>query len=227
MVMKKIQEFIGLSVPLRNALDVGCGTGMSTMALKHVAANIVGTDVSRAMLELAPVADAVHYIVSSAEHLSVGDGLFDMVTVSSSLHWFDRSLFLAEARRVLREEGWLVIYDNYLFRGSMRENPRFKEWNRDVYLRRYPSPPRDTRTLTGKDAAVVGFKHVGKEAYTNDVSFDRDGFVDYLVTQTNVTAAVCGESKSSKTFDHGSNASLISFSWAHEGPSSSQGVFCT
>jgi hypothetical protein len=34
----------------------------------------------------------------------------DLITVAQALHWFDRGLFFAECRRVLRAGGALVAY---------------------------------------------------------------------------------------------------------------------
>jgi SAM-dependent methyltransferase len=188
-VVREIQEYIGPKGLMANVLDVGCGTGLSTTALRGIAENIMAVDISQQMLAVAPRDDHINYVVSTGEDLPIGNGRFDMVTVSSSFHWLDRSRFLPEAVRVLRPRGWLVIYDNY-FLGKMVGNPKYEDWSRSSYLERYPSPPRDRRPVTRADATSYGLDLVREDTYTNDVSFSLDQLVSYLLTQTNVIDAI-------------------------------------
>lgn len=189
LVVRKITGFLGLEKPVPTALDVACGTGQSSVALKEIASRVVGADLSAEMLARAPRVEGVEYVEAAAEDLPFADESFDLATVSSAFHWFDRARFLTEARRVLRPAGWLVIYDN-AFRGEMKENPAFGRWFRDRYLARYPSPPRDRRPFGDDDARRHGFRFVGREDYENDVRFSVEELADYLETQSNVIAAV-------------------------------------
>ena len=139
-MIKKIRDFLKLREPVPRALDVACGTGQSTLALKEVASQVVGTDTSREMLARAPREAGVRYVEAPAEDLPFADDSFRLVTVALALHWFERSRCLTEARRVLDPGGWLVVYDN-VFLGEMKENPKHEWWYREDYLARYPSPP--------------------------------------------------------------------------------------
>ena len=188
-MIKKIRDFLGLREPIPLALDVACGTGQSTVALKEIASRIVGTDVSREMLARASREAGVRYVEASAEALPFADGSFQLTTVALALHWFDRSRFLAEARRVLEPSGWLVIYDNGFF-GEMKENPKHERWYREDYLVRYPSPPRKGEPLTDDECRKHGLRLVEREIYTNEVSFSAEELTSYLMTQSNVNAAV-------------------------------------
>jgi ubiquinone/menaquinone biosynthesis C-methylase UbiE len=140
LVIKKIKDFLKLREPVPRALDVACGTGQSTLALKEVASQVVGTDTSREMLARATREAGVRYVEAPAEDLPFADDSFCLVTVALALHWFERSRFLTEVRRVLDPGGWLVVYDNG-FLGEMKENPKHERWYREDYLARYPSPP--------------------------------------------------------------------------------------
>lgn len=111
------------------------------------------------------------------------------MTVALSFHWLDRERFLPEAVRVLRPSGWLVIYNNY-FLGRMRENPSFQDWVNEQYLKRYPVPERRDQPLTTEAAAASGLAFVERQVYANEVTFDVDELASYLMTQTNVLAAV-------------------------------------
>lgn len=189
LVVGKIKDFLHLRVPVPRALDVACGTGQSTVALKHIAERIVGTDSSEEMLARAPKDARILYVKAPAEKLPFAEGSFDLITTALAFHWFDRAPFLAEARRVLDPSGWLIVYDNW-FTGRMGENPEYEGWYGEEYLGRCPSPPRNREPLTDAGAIEHGFELVGREGYENEVSFSPEELVGYLMTQSNVIAVV-------------------------------------
>jgi hypothetical protein len=104
-------------------------------------------------------------------------------------HWFNQERFLAEAKRLLRGESWLVIYNNG-FTGRMKENESFEEWVREVYLKRYATPPRNWTPLTPESAKDFKFASFHEESYQNEVKFTPDELAAYLTTQSNVISAV-------------------------------------
>lgn len=166
-------------------------TGLSTVALKEIAQNVVGVDTSAEMIALAPEENGVRYFVAPAENFPFGENEFDLITLSQVFHWLDRDKFLAEANRVIRPDGWLVAYDNY-FSGQMVENPDFQSWYREKYLKKYSAPPRAKITFTSEDTNPFGFHLLKEERYENVIEFSLEELVDYLVTQSNVIAAVEG-----------------------------------
>ncbi|MDQ3321670.1 MAG: class I SAM-dependent methyltransferase [Acidobacteriota bacterium] len=191
LIIKHIKEFLSLTKPLSSALDVGCGTGLSTVALKEIAENVVGVDASAEMIALAPRENGIKYFVAPAENLPFEENEFDIITLSQVFHWLDKDKFLAEASRVLRPNGWLTSYDNY-FSGQMTENSEFYRWYKEKYLERYPIPPRNKIEFTPESLNPHGFCLVKEEWDKNIVSFSLEETVDYLVTQSNVIAAVEG-----------------------------------
>lgn len=191
LVAGRVRQFFGLKEPLGRALDVGCGTGLSTAALRELAAEVVGVDASGAMVAHAPRREGVAYVVADAERLPFGEGVFELATVSQVLHWLDRARFFAEARRVLRARGRLVVYDNY-FAGAPQGDEAFLRWHRESYLQRYPSPQRAWADLEAGDVAREGFRLLAHESLPNEVGFSVGALADYLLTQSNVIAAVEG-----------------------------------
>lgn len=189
-VIQRIRRHLSLESPLPRALDVACGTGLSTLALKLIAEEIVGTDISEEMIRLAAIDPQITYVVAPAEDLPFPDATFDLLTVCSALHWLDTTAFLREARRLLGCGGSMVIYDN-AFAGRMEGNPAFRSWLETKYLQRYPSPPRH-RVPMPQAVVERGFRPLGEERYENVVTFSAEGLVDYLVTQSNVIAGVEG-----------------------------------
>jgi SAM-dependent methyltransferase len=189
-IVRRIQQRLSLAEPVPRAIDVACGTGLSTVALKPVAREIVGTDSSEEMLRLAPIDPQIRYVVAAAEDLPFPNAHFDLLTVCAALHWLDGTAFLREARRVLRTGGHMVIYE-HAFTGTMAENPAFHSWLKHVYRKTYPTPPR-TRVPMPQTAQEAGFRPLGEESHQSTVTFSPDGLVDYLVSQSNVIAAVEG-----------------------------------
>ncbi len=191
LITDKIGGGLGVAQPFRRALDVACGTGLSTRPLRTLAQQVVGADISAGMLAQAmeQPRPGVHYLQAPAEQLPFRAHSFDLITISLAFHWLEQERFLGEVRRLLRPGGWLVIYNNW-FTGRMVEDEGLARWSQEVYLARYPSPPRQRRPLSDEDAGRFGLRFVEREAYENEVLFERDQLVAYLCTQSNVVAAV-------------------------------------
>jgi|GEM_PF-222475 len=189
LVVERIRRHLKLQGLMRRALDVGCGTGQSAIALKEIARRVVALDSSAEMLALAPRDRAIQYVNARAEALPLADGAFKLATVSSAFHWFERERFLCEVRRVLTARGWIVVYNN-AFQARMRGNGEFRRAFRDLYPKRYPTPIRDWRPLTAESAARFGFDLGHEEKYTNEVTYTLGQFVDYLCSHSNVIEAV-------------------------------------
>jgi SAM-dependent methyltransferase len=175
--------------PFERALDVACGTGQSTVAVAELAESVIGVDPSAVMLEHASPGEGITYRTSAAEKIALPDERFELITVGQAFHWLDRDAFLAEARRLLRPPGWLVIYTSW-FQGKMKEEAAFSKWFKGAFQTRYPAPPRDRSPITSDFANRHGFALRGEDEFTNDVLMTADGFSDYQVTTTNVIAAL-------------------------------------
>uniref|UniRef100_A0A3Q2U7D8 Methyltransferase type 11 domain-containing protein n=1 Tax=Fundulus heteroclitus TaxID=8078 RepID=A0A3Q2U7D8_FUNHE len=87
------------------AVDVGCGPGQRRVHLAPCFTNVVGTDVSKAMVERAFVETI--YLHCPAEELPFASGEVELLTAMMAAHWFDRPRVLQEANRVLRPGGCL------------------------------------------------------------------------------------------------------------------------
>jgi ubiquinone/menaquinone biosynthesis C-methylase UbiE len=195
LVMKRAQKILQLASRVRLALDVACGTGQSTLAALELADYAVGLDNSAEMLAEAHMDDRIRYIHGAAEHIPFRDRRFDLIAVAMAFHWLDRHLFLAEARRLLKIGGWLIIY-NSAFTGQMRENPGYESFNRADYLEKFPSPPRNTKVFKEEAALGYGFQFVSRERFEYDIRFDPDELTRYLLTQSNISAVVEGGEQS-------------------------------
>lgn len=171
------------------AVDVGAGTGQSARALARVAARVVAVDPSPNMLAAATPHPAVHPVLGRAEAAPIADGAAGLVVAALAFHWFDAPAFMAEARRVLGGHGWLAIYASW-FLAEMEGEPSFRDWFRGEHLARFPAPGR-SRTRVDADLAVAhGFRWHGQEEVRVDVPLRHEELAGYLLTQSNVIAAV-------------------------------------
>jgi SAM-dependent methyltransferase len=187
-IVARICEVTGRS-QFGSALDVGCGTGLSTRALAQVAERVVGIDSSPEMLAQATGGPSIVYQQARAESLPFADRSFDLLNVGLAFHWFAADAFLREARRVLTDDGWLVIY-NSGFLGQLHGEDDFAQWHRNVYLVRYPTPPRSPSSVSDEFVRPFGFTLVRKETQDQQIPMSRDEFVNYLLTQSNIIAKV-------------------------------------
>jgi SAM-dependent methyltransferase len=187
--IKRAKEMMGIDSILSLGVDVACGTGQFTMALNGIAKRVIGFDISWNMLATAMSNKGRQYIQARAEAMPLQNSSVPIISCALALHWFDREQFFSEAWRVLDNKGWLFIYNNG-FKGIMRENPLFSNWGQQVYGRRFPVPPRDSRPITSKVARQLGFELVKEDSYENDISLTPEELVSYLRTQTNVMAAI-------------------------------------
>jgi SAM-dependent methyltransferase len=91
----------------RRVLDIGCGTGrLSNALVQRAHAKVWGVDASPEMLAVAR--EKVHGVAfkqAKAEALPFKDGWFERAVLWLVLHLVDRPAALAEARRVLGDEG--------------------------------------------------------------------------------------------------------------------------
>ncbi len=185
-----VKQFLKLEDKLATALDIACGTGLSTTALCKIAKHVFGTDSSQEMLDFAIKNKAINYSVASAEKQPFNNHLFDLITVCSGVHWFNMEAFLAETNRLLKSKAWLVLYDNF-FIAQIENNPSFKDWYERVYLNKFPAPPRnDQYSWTNENLQPFDFSLKNEAHFTNPISFTKQELVLYFTTQSNIIAAI-------------------------------------
>jgi ubiquinone/menaquinone biosynthesis C-methylase UbiE len=116
-----ILNFAG-ALPGRSVLDIGCGDGGLTRALRQGGAGtVVGCDPDRRMIDTAVAGDAarstapegaIGYLVGRAEMLPFPDCSFDIVTIITVLAFIpEPRRAVREIARVLRPGGRLVVGD--------------------------------------------------------------------------------------------------------------------
>ncbi|MGA3221937.1 MAG: class I SAM-dependent methyltransferase [Acidimicrobiales bacterium] len=98
----------------QDVVDVGTGTGTLARGFARRGCRVVGIDPAPEMLAQARQLDAqegadVEYRVATAEATGLATASCDAFSAGQCWHWFDRPSAAAEARRLLRPGGAIVI----------------------------------------------------------------------------------------------------------------------
>ena len=188
--IEKIQSELNIQTKYEKALDVACGTGLSTNALLKISKNVYGTDASEEMLNNAIGKDKIHYSISNAENQPFSNQEFDLITVCSGIHWFNIDHFLLEANRLLKNDCYLVIYDNF-FISEMKENDTFQDWFPNKYINKFPTPKRNNNyDWSNENVNRSNFDFIKEVQFKNEVSFTKSELILYFTTQSNITSVI-------------------------------------
>jgi len=106
-----LERVLGDSSTFSKGLDVGCGTGYSTLALAKYCKTVTGIDPSQSMLERSAQRPGVNYLQGSAEDIPLPDHSIGIATFAGSLFYTDRNLVSIEIRRVCKTDALIIPYD--------------------------------------------------------------------------------------------------------------------
>jgi SAM-dependent methyltransferase len=102
-----------------NALDVGCGIGLTDRHLEGRLRSLTGVDISPGVLERAELTNPwAHYVLYDGERLPFDDGTFDLtfaVCVVQVIEPGRRPSFVSELARVTRPGGLVVAFEHNPF----------------------------------------------------------------------------------------------------------------
>jgi SAM-dependent methyltransferase len=186
---------MGILRPGMRALDLGTGTGTIARGLALRGCDVLGLDRSAPLMEQAAELDheagvVVRYVNASAEDTGQGAASFDLVTAGQCWHWFDRPRAAAEARRVLKPGGRLVIahFDWIPLPGNMVEateqliekhNPK---WKLGGGLGIHP--------LWARDMGVAGFTNIETFSFDIDAIYTHEAWRGRIRASAGVGASL-------------------------------------
>lgn len=188
-VFARVRDLVPAPWPLRRGLDVGCGTGLSSVALLELVRDVTAVDVSLPMLRRAERREHVRYLASSAEDLPLRDGTFDLILACGSLDWVDRARFLPRAAELLTTRGWLIPLD-FGDAGRSADMVDLERWHRQVFQTTFPSPSSRDPMITGREASRFGFDEPTNHTFETECSFTASRYARFLMTESRITAAV-------------------------------------
>jgi len=96
------------------AVDVGCGTGISSRLLAEHGVRVIGIDPNQDMLDQArrESPSSIEYRIGTGERTGMPDSCADLVLCAQSFHWFNPPTALREFHRVLKSRGRLALMWN-------------------------------------------------------------------------------------------------------------------
>lgn len=150
--------------PRQAVLDVGFGGGIGLgLALADArVAHVAGIDPSSDMVAAAqarygelPAGKSVDIRPGEVEHLPWSDGVFDAaISVSSLYYWPDMARAFGEIRRVLRQDGALVL--------GLREKRSVDRLGIERHGYRSPAPDEVRAALTAAGFGAITLEELGR-----------------------------------------------------------------
>jgi ubiquinone/menaquinone biosynthesis C-methylase UbiE len=141
-------------------LDVGCGMGRLTWAVARGDRDVVGVDLSAAMIERARASGAsgrVSFHQDNFLEMNFDGPLFDCIVSAAALHHMPDDVALSRMAGLLRPGGRLIVHD---LRRDVSLADALRGWGalaHDVCIRLIrtgrPRPPRQVRALWARHGA--------------------------------------------------------------------------
>lgn len=159
---------LGVGVAGQRVADLGTGTGVLARAFAAAGCTVTGVDIATALLDEARgQGPDVTYREAPAEDTGLPGAAWDVVSAGQCWHWFDRPEVAAEARRLLVDDGTIVIcYRDYQLRpgsvGAVSE---------DLVLAYHP----DWQLAGGEFDAPTWIRELG------EAGFDQLAMIDFEV----------------------------------------------
>ncbi len=112
--LRKILFFLIKNENLKNVLDIPCGTGRITGVLAELKLNIIASDISKEMIDVAQRRlshfSTIHYEIRNIKDTQFDSNIFDCITCIRLLHHLgseDRICILSELARVTKK--YLIV----------------------------------------------------------------------------------------------------------------------
>lgn len=227
LVMERLKSDCNIDTPFHNGLDVGCGAGLSTKALKLICNKVTGTDISDEMIYACKAEYDISeytFYTAKAEETQLSETPYDIVTAAGVINWVDKDKFLKNMNHVMAANSLLVIYDFWIS-DKMVDNDAYTEWYQKRYLPNFPKPPRNENVWRQEDLPE-GFAIKQQVLYQLHHQFDINSFIRFMMIQSNMNSQIQSGRKTEAEIQdwmketlnpifHGLNQTLIfdAYSW--------------
>lgn len=169
-LIRKISNYIDLGSS--KLLDVGCGTGRIVKLLGDKVSHYYGIDPNVERIEIAKKElPGLEFEIGYSEELPYEENKFNVIIFSMSWHMVkDFEQTLKEAKRVLKEDGILVILEpsdkttNWVSPLLRKDSPEFKE---DLYQKKLESIEKAKEFLKNQEIFKVVLEDFNEETKHN------------------------------------------------------------
>lgn len=180
---------------LETIVDIGCGTGLSTLICTLYASNVIGVEPSKDMLNKARTKETTElkFIQGYGEKTGLEDECADLVICSQAFHWMEPESTLKEVHRILKKGGIFAVID--------AEYPPII--NKDleklhIYLHEKTGSIEnyDNKWLSKKAEHLNNLRKSGLFEYTREICFsntekyDQERFKKFLLSQSSMQHAI-------------------------------------
>jgi ubiquinone/menaquinone biosynthesis C-methylase UbiE len=190
-IVARAAELLNMRSPVPVALDLGCGSGISTRALLNLADTVIGIEPNHLMTARArETVPAARFITGQAEAIPLRPQTVDLITAAGSLNYTRLPEALEEAARVLSSNGVLCVYDFAQGR-RFRSSGLLASWF-DEFEGRCPMPASEALYLDTNVLANASpkFRTLASEPLELASPMTAERYSAYIMTETNIAAAM-------------------------------------
>jgi ubiquinone/menaquinone biosynthesis C-methylase UbiE len=174
-ILGAITEKLSGEGVLGDVLEFGCGVGYFTSSIAKSARQVIATDSSDEMVNMARIYvqkfQNITIQKADCEDTSFPSERFDAVFIANLIHVVENPLrVLQESHQILKDQGLLLVVD---FTGY---GMNWFEWMKLAvrYLRRWGMPPRHSRNRLSPEQLVSFVKEVGFSIEEVELLGDRE-----------------------------------------------------
>jgi ubiquinone/menaquinone biosynthesis C-methylase UbiE len=158
LLLQILRECLDKDASFYNGLDIGCGTGQSSIALSNFCDQVIGVDPSREMLSKSLTHSNVTYKYSDCLHFDFPNGYFDIITLVGSLYYAKTQQLLNEIVRLSKRSAKIIIYDFELALDIMLKNLGVNNEQNYNYLVNFEGLNQNKVQVENEHKKVMSFK---------------------------------------------------------------------
>lgn len=128
-----LKKCIGQKEKYIRGIDIGCGTGQSSIALTDYCEKVIAIDPSTDMLKKAILHPNIEYQHYNGKTLEFENNSFDIVTFAGSLYYAKSQELLNELVRITQNGGLVVVYDFDILLHNILQQLQFENDKKSNY----------------------------------------------------------------------------------------------
>ena len=168
-----IKNYLGKMPDL--VVDLGCGTGLSTLVWQNKCNKIIGIEPSEDMINVARTKQicGVEFFKAYSHETGLSDSIADVVMCSQSFHWMEPKQTLSEVNRILAPNGIFATIDC--------DWPPISHWevewlyeelfNKVCFIENQNKELQDNHFKWDKNKHLLNIKSCGYFRYTREIVF--------------------------------------------------------